>query len=112
MSYRISMSEMNPLYGAWIPFGGASVGYFLSSMVVIATNHPMRWVIGLVVTYIATHLLLGLNDFKQVIRALNSVVTGEYGLGNALSGDLWSSLLWMGIGVVGVCIAAYYRGKT
>lgn len=118
---------------AWqwaIPFTAASVGYLLTSTAVVGTEHPWRWIGGLVLALVVGRAFADALDLTAAARALDSVMNGYYGLEAALFGHIratdpvaggraqpstarWLSatLLWGAIGALGVGLAAYRRGR-
>ena len=76
-----------------VPFTGATAAYLLASALALASRHPLRWVIGIVLANLfasiasevgSTHPRVGwLADAPA--RALQSLVEGRYGLDTLLT---------------------------
>jgi hypothetical protein len=119
------------------PFIATNILYLLTSVSVIGSEHPWRWIGGSIVVYavaLTCFVALGLHGAVEV---LGSVMTGKYGLFAALFGGLghgvagnaslgpvsanaevvvptiasWvkAALLWTIASGLGVCLATYHR---
>lgn len=106
-----------------VPFTAATVAYLLSSIAILASDHPWGWIGGLGIGYLMAIVFLKALNMGDAARALASVTEGYYGLSAALFANLetsrhgppsasrWlgSALIWGGLGAAGVIIAAYRR---
>ncbi|HXC25510.1 MAG TPA: hypothetical protein VNU46_06305 [Gemmatimonadaceae bacterium] len=128
------LGESRPDIGvAWrvvTPFTATTIIYLCTSIVVIGSNHPWRWIGGLVALYVIALGCFAATGQHALVHALGAVVTGRYGLLQALGGDLLDLLsksnvasmrvlpwlkavtFWMVASGLGVCIAAFRRGNT
>ncbi|MGI8547142.1 MAG: hypothetical protein ACR2M1_07390 [Gemmatimonadaceae bacterium] len=113
--------------GAWewaVPFTAATVAYLLSTVAVLASDHPWGWIGGIGIGYLMVIVFLHALNMNDAARALTSVTDGYYGLGAAMfakletsryggpaSASRWigSALIWGALGAAGVVIAAYRR---
>ena len=130
-------AEAHLLAWQWaIPYVAATVVYLLSSLVVIASDHPWRWIGGIPIAYGIALGFLSAPGLAGVRRALIDVWLGSYGLYTVICGIgfdhfvevmtrtlghlpppttadfvLWlkAAALWTVMGGVGVCAAAYRR---
>lgn len=122
---------------AWewlVPFTSASIAYLLISIAVIGSEHPWRWIGGLIAAYLLALLVFGsiVPEFRELGRALQKVIDGYYGLTAAIFGNvqtrlpsageavpvraltdrnnvsrwLGATLLWGVLAIVGVWLAA------
>lgn len=108
---------------AWfwlVPFTATTIAYLLTSIAIIGSEHPWRWIGGIIVGYLAAQLVLDIVRLPDVKRALQQIVGGHYGLTAAIFGDLrmpydvtpnadrWlgAMLLWGALAIVGVWLAA------
>lgn len=118
---------------AWmwlVPFTGATAAYLVGSVVVLASDHPWRWLAGLA---FGVMLLFGMADALDVEPALGAFLQGPYGVETASTGisvqeavitvdgdharvrrhrpvaGHWATatLLWTGLGLAGVLAAAF-----
>jgi len=111
---------------AWewvIPFTSATVAYLLGSTAVLASDHPWRWIMGVIVTYVVILLVLLSMDRTDDVRMWGGIVDGYHGLRTALFGYVrvrhvgasasrWLSAtaIWGALGVIGVAGALFRRG--
>ena len=107
---------------AWIwltPFTATTIAYLLTSIAIIGSEHPWRWIGGIVVGYLASLLVLQIVHMPDVGRALQQIFSGYYGLAAAIFGDIhtindtphferWlgATALWGALAIVGVWLAA------
>ena len=81
-----------------VPFTAATVCYLLASALVLGTRHPLRWVIGAVVTYVlgtiaseAVRVQLGMRWSDHApARLLDTLFESRYGLDAVLTARLES----------------------
>jgi hypothetical protein len=71
----------------WVAaFTAATLGYLLTSIAVIASNHPWRWIGGLVIGYGVLVAVLNAFGMQEAGRALQTISDGAYGFNAALVG--------------------------
>jgi len=111
---------------AWqwvIPFTSATVAYLLGSAAVIASDHPWRWIMGVIVTYVVILLVLMDMDRRDAIRMWAGIVNSYRGLQTAVFGDvrvrhvgasaarwLGATAIWGALGAISVAGALFRRG--
>jgi hypothetical protein len=121
---------------AWqwaVPFTAVTIAYLLGSILALASDHPWRWVAAIVVVLLIGNALAQATHFEDLQWALNQLWGGRWGIATALSSHaqevetittqdgrrfvrvvsvadlgawLRATLLWMGIGIAGVLVAA------
>lgn len=109
---------------AWIwlvPFTSTTIAYLLTSIAIIGSEHPWRWIGGIVVGYLAALLVLEMVHLPDIRTALQQVVGGYYGLAAAVFGALRSGIydmapsptrwlgataIWGALSIAGVWLAA------
>jgi len=110
---------------AWqwlVPFTAASIAYLLTSIPIIGSEHPWRWIGGIIIGYAIALLVLDIVKLHDLNRALQKVVGGYYGLNAGIFGDvsvrpyglseadpsrwLGATALWGALAIVGVWLAA------
>lgn len=103
-----------------VPFTATTIAYLLTSTAIIGSDHPWRWIGGIIVGYLASLLVLQIVHMPDVSLALQQVFGGYYGLTAAIFGDLrtaydvtphlerWlgATALWGALAIVGVWLAA------
>ena len=116
-----------------VPFTAATTTYLLGSAVVLASNHPWRWLAGIAVSFFLLVVVAEAAKLPGLEQALDDVVTGRYGIGGLvtgmyesvqtvtgrggrvvqhpvvrpdLGGWLGATALWMGLGIAGTLAAA------
>lgn len=106
-----------------VPFTAVSIAYLLTSIAIIGSEHPWRWIGGIIIGYLIALLVLDVLDLHDADRALQQIVSGTYGLGAAIFGNvrvhaahgvaladpsrwLGATLLWGALAIVGVWLAA------
>lgn len=124
---------------AWqwaVPFVAATVAYLIGSMVALSSDHPWRWMAGVVISYMIILAIMDMAEMDAMQDALESVVDGRYGLRMLFSGEamqpmgvvrrdgltvrlfadrpqlgawLTSTAIWLSLGVAGVLVAANRR---
>jgi hypothetical protein len=129
-----------PLGWQWlVPFTAATVAYLLGSTAALASDHPWRWVVGIVAAYFLAKVLAEGFGVRGAEPLLTRVTHGYYGLNAAAFGQIdrivtatehvpagtvmrisaygpdarrWASatLLWGALGTGGVLLAALRRG--
>lgn len=116
---------------AWqwlVPFTAASIAYLLTSIAMIGSEHPWRWIGGIVVGYAVALLILNIVHLEDVNRALQKIVVGFYGLNAAIFGEvsvrphgladgdpkrwLGATAIWGALAIVGVCLAARRHSRS
>jgi hypothetical protein len=110
---------------AWqwlVPFTAASIAYLLTSIPIVGSEHPWRWIGGVIIGYVIALLVLDIVKLHDLNRALQKIVSGYYGLDAGIFGDvsvrpyglsdadptrwLGATALWGAIAIVGVWLAA------
>lgn len=111
---------------AWqwlVPFTAVTIAYFLTSTAMIGSEHPWRWIGGIIIGYLIAMLVLEVLKLTDLRNALQQIVDGTYGLNAAIFGDvgipgshgptaaspsrwLGATLLWGVVSVAGVWLAA------
>jgi hypothetical protein len=110
---------------AWqwlVPFTAASIAYLLTSIPIIGSEHPWRWIGGVIIGYVVALIILDIVHMQDLNRALQKVVSGFYGLNAAIFGDvsvrphgfsdadptrwLGATALWGVLAIVGVWLVA------
>lgn len=124
MSYITGAFPHNGSAALWewaIPFTAATVAYMLISIVVLASDHPWRWIGGLVIGDIVIIGFLQALKMRDVTSMLESITNGYYGLNSALFAQVndfggpsiqrWfgATALWGALGAMGVVIASYRK---
>lgn len=80
---------VTPLWSWIVPFGAATFVYLISSSLVLATDHPLRW---LAVIFLSLVILLlmgelgGVSWVETAFHRVESVLSGPYGLDRVLTG--------------------------
>jgi hypothetical protein len=119
-----------------VPFTAATIMYLIGSAVVLASNHPWRWYVGVVFGFMVLSAVLEITDWTAGERVMEAFFDGRYGLQTVLSGeanttgtylsrageartwnadrpalDAWliATALWMGVAGAGVWIAARFH---
>lgn len=122
---QVRVAEI-PLWEWAVPFTAATVAYLLSSVVVLASDHPWAWIGGVGIGYIIAIALLKELNMNAAAHALRSVTEGYYGLAAAMFANLetshfappsaarWaaSAVVWGALGAAGCAVAAYYRRQA
>jgi hypothetical protein len=71
----------------WVAaFTAATLGYLLTSIAVIGSNHPWRWIGGLVIGYSVLVAVLNAFGMPEAGRMLQTISDGAYGFKAALVG--------------------------
>jgi len=71
----------------WVAaFTAATLGYLLTSIAVIGSNHPWRWIAGLVIGYSVLVAVLNAFGMPEAGRMLQTISDGAYGFKAALVG--------------------------
>jgi hypothetical protein len=111
----------------WVtPFTATTIVYLCTSIAVVGSNHPWRWVGGVVVLYVISLSCFAAIGQHELVQAMGRAVIGRYGLLMALGGNLLSPdtshivvmpwlkvvAVWIAASGIGVCIAAYRRGDA
>ena len=121
-----------------VPFTAATVAYLLGSTAALASDHPWRWVVGVVAAYLLVKTLADGFGVPGAEQLLTRVTDGHYGLAAAAFGQIdhivtatehvpggtvmrisaygpdarrWAdaTLLWGALGTGGVLLAALRR---
>jgi len=72
---------------AWIvAFTASTLGYLLTSTPVIASDHPWRWIGGILIGYGVLMAVLKSFGMEDIAHTLNTITDGRYGLNAALFG--------------------------
>ena len=73
----------------WVAaFSASTLGYLLTSVVVIGSDHPWRWIGGVLIGYGVLLAVLSSFGMGEVARAINTITDGSYGLNAALIGSV------------------------
>lgn len=103
-----------------VPFTATTIAYLLTSIPIIGSERPWRWIGGIIVGYLVAMVVLEVAQLHDLKRALQQVVGGYYGLTAAIFGDLrtrydidpsfarWTgaTALWGALSIAGVWLAA------
>lgn len=76
---------------AWqwlVPFTAVSLAYLLTSIPIIGSEHPWRWIGGILIGYPIALLVLDMLELHGLNQALQNLFAGYYGLGTAIFGDV------------------------
>ena len=105
-----------------VPFTAATVAYLLTSALVVGTDHPWRWIVGIAVAFLFVFALLSAVDLDATRDAFTGLLAGSYGLNAAVFGQVevadesprvgrWlaSAGLWALIGALGLYIGMRRR---
>lgn len=111
---------------AWqwiIPFTSATIAYLLGSTAIIASDHPWRWIMGVVVAYAIISMVLDALDWNGAARAWDGIVNGYYGVRAAIFGHVraryagasaarWigATAIWGALGIITLAGALLRRG--
>jgi hypothetical protein len=108
----------------WLaPFTSVSIAYLLTSIAMIGSEHPWRWIGGIIIGYLIAMLVLETLRMPDVRYVLQQIVSGTYGLGAAIFGDvrdhtafgpapadptrwLGATAIWGVLSIAGVWLAA------
>lgn len=115
-----SVSVGVPAWQWLVPFTSVSIAYLLTSTAMIGSEHPWRWIGGIIIGYLIAMLVLEVLKLQDMRYALQQVVGGYYGLAAAIFGDLraphefassssrWlvATLIWGVLSIAGVWLAA------
>lgn len=115
-----SVSVNVPAWQWLVPFTSVSIAYLLTSTAMIGSEHPWRWIGGIIIGYLIAMLVLEVLKLQDMRYALQQVVGGYYGLAAAIFGDLraphefassssrWlvATLIWGVLSIAGVWLAA------
>lgn len=109
----LALAAGSPTIGAawrWlVPLGGVATAYLLGSALVLALRHPLRWSLGLTLTFALLSAFDLSAPLEPVFRAL---VHGTLGLQPALTGGASSMtwavalLFWFGLSLIAVALAS------
>ena len=118
-----SVSVGVPAWQWLVPFTSVSIAYLLTSTAMIGSEHPWRWIGGIIIGYLIAMLVLETLRMPDVRYVLQQIVSGTYGLGAAIFGDvrdhtahgpapadptrwLGATAIWGALAIVGVWLAA------
>lgn len=108
----------------WLaPFTSVSIAYLLTSIAMIGSEHPWRWIGGIIIGYLIAMLVLETLRMPDIRYVLQQIVSGTYGLGAAIFGDvrehtahgpapadptrwLGATAIWGVLSIAGVWLAA------
>jgi hypothetical protein len=117
VAYSVSMitggeawQRPTPAWEWAVAFTAPTLGYLLTSIVVIGSDHPWRWIGGILIGYgvlLAVLKSFGMEDFA---RALNTISDGRYGLNAALFGAVTDGALGTTVGVTREIMTAMRMG--
>jgi hypothetical protein len=94
---------------AWewlIAFTAPTLGYLLTSVPVVGSDHPWRWIGGVVVGYGILIAMLRSLGMIELAAALNTISNGRYGLDAALFGSAHDGARGVTIGLTREAMAA------
>ena len=94
---------------AWewlVAFTAPTIGYLLTSIPVIGSDHPWRWIGGVVIGYTILIALLQSFGMVEIANALNTISNGRYGLNAALFGSTHDGARGVTIGVTREAMSA------
>lgn len=118
-----SLSVDVPAWQWLAPFTSVSIAYLLTSIAMIGSEHPWRWIGGIIIGYLIAMLVLDVLKLQDIRDVLQQIVSGTYGLGAAIFGDvrvraahgvspddptrwLGATLIWGVLTIGGVWLAA------
>ena len=108
----------------WLaPFTSVSIAYLLTSIAMIGSEHPWRWIGGIIIGYWIAMLVLAILKLHGIAAVPHTIVSGYYGLTAAIFGDvgipgshdmmaadpsrwLGATLIWGVLSIAGVWLAA------
>lgn len=116
----------NVTWQVLVPFTSATIAYLLTSIAIIGSDHPWRWVGGIVIGYLVALLVLEMVQLHALQATLQEVFIGKYGLSTAIFGNttpqppshgdplyysnssrwLGATALWGVLSIIGVWLAA------
>jgi hypothetical protein len=114
---RLSVS----LWEWFVPFTAATVGYVLTSALVVGSDHPWRWIMGIALGFLFVFAFLNAADLDAMSRVETSVLSGYYGLNAAVFGQverfggpsvqrwLGAAGLWLALGGAALYIVSSRR---
>ena len=71
-----------------VPFVAATVAYLLTSTAAIASDHPWRWIGGIVVAYIVAAIFADSLHIEWLRSLASSIAEGDYGLSSGVFGEI------------------------
>jgi len=111
---------------AWqwvLPITSATIAYLLGSTAIIASDHPWRWIIGVIIAYAVILMVLDELDWNSAAQAWGGIVDGYYGLRAAIFGHVrgrhagasaarWigATAIWGALGIITLAGALLRRG--
>jgi len=115
-----SMRVDVPAWQWLVPFTSVTIAYLLTSAAMIGSEHPWRWIGGIIIGYLIAMLVLDVLKLADIRHVLQLIVGGHYGLTAAIFGDLrlpydvnpslerWlgATLIWGVLSIAGVWLAA------
>ncbi|HSU95595.1 MAG TPA: hypothetical protein VLI40_00105 [Gemmatimonadaceae bacterium] len=117
VAYSVSMitggeawQRSTPAWEWAVAFTAPTLGYLLTSIAVIGSDHPWRWIGGILIGYgvlLAVLKSFGMDDF---VRALNAISDGRYGLNAALFGTVTDGARGITVGVTRETMATMRMG--
>ena len=117
VAYSVSMitggeawQRQTPVWEWAVAFTAPTLGYLLTSIVVIGSDHPWRWIGGILIGYgvlLAVLKSFGMEDFARV---LNTITDGRYGLNAALFGEVTHGARGNTVGVTRELMTAMRMG--
>lgn len=95
ITFLVSMITGEPTWQrtapAWewiVAFTAPTIGYLMTSIAVIASDHPWRWIGGIIIGYGVLMAVLGSFGMSDAARALQTITDGGFGLNAALFGTV------------------------
>ncbi len=100
-----------PLW-AWVAaFTAPTLGYLLVSIPVIGSDHPWRWIGGMVIGYTVLLALLKSFGLADMASAINTITDGRYGLNAALFGGTHEGHYGVTIGITREMMASLQMSR-
>lgn len=123
----------------WVtPFTAATIAYLIGSVAALASDYPLRWLLGGTIALVLLHTVLETVSPLDVEGPFDLVWAGRFGLRAAMNGERWvwerlagsgwslertiaqpdvslwlpAMLLWLGAGAAAAYLAAGYRPGT
>ena len=76
------------LWEWFVPFTAATIAYLLTSVVVVGSDNPWRWIFGAALVFVLVLAFLSAMSLGQVSRAETSILNGYLGLNAAIFGQV------------------------
>src|SRR6185312_3062904 len=117
VAYSVSMitgeqpwQRPTPAWEWAVAFTAPTLGYLLTSIAVIGSDHPWRWIGGILIGYGVLLAVLKSFGMEDIARALNTISDGRYGLNAALFGAFTDGARGVTVGVTRETMASMRMG--